>query len=71
MSDWTPTGRLRFVRREIPYFEADGSISVAGHRSILQQEWRRDFYKDRGPLWFSRGRSGVQTEWRDVPVEAE
>jgi len=85
MTDWTPTGRLRFVKRGGHWVTAsphDQTAVRVGAVNILQQEWRKEIMaarpKRHGYYPFAKSSlemgayvAGVETEWRDVPVEAE
>ena len=56
----TPTPKLRFVTREMPY-EKDGWIRV----KILQQWWEPSINVGWADIPTGNG------EWRDVPLEEE
>jgi hypothetical protein len=59
-SDWVPTARLRFVKREIPGVE--GGVPAYTLR-ILQQYWAQDV-----PGYMRKSAEGG---WRDVEIEEE
>ena len=57
----TPTMQLRFVERDS--YSKNGEHFVTPHKiRVLQQFWEASFYEKS---------VGVESEWRDVPLETE
>lgn len=57
----TPTMQLRFVEREM-LVDAGSGKRYSQTVRVLQQFWEASFYEKS---------VGVESEWRDVPLEAE